>query len=71
MFGPSAYFAAPLPLGAADWTLLAADGCSLPALATVAEALPPGHRAVAFVHVGPAATVVVERPETGRAASAA
>ncbi|MFG2774237.1 siderophore-interacting protein [Streptomyces sp. NPDC048350] len=54
MFGPSAYFATPIPLGASDWTLLAADGCSLPALATVVEALPPGHRAVAFVQVADA-----------------
>ncbi|WP_137991179.1 siderophore-interacting protein [Streptomyces vilmorinianum] len=55
MFGPSAYFARPLSVGAADWTLLAADGCSLPALATIAEALPPGHRALAFVQVADAA----------------
>ncbi|MFD9030314.1 siderophore-interacting protein [Streptomyces sp. NPDC059567] len=41
--------------GAADWTLLVADGCSLPALATLAEALPPGHRALAFVQVPDAA----------------
>ncbi|MDT9693715.1 siderophore-interacting protein [Streptomyces sp. P9(2023)] len=54
MFGPSAYFATPVTVGAADWSLLAADGCSLPALATVAEALPPGHRAVAFVQVADA-----------------
>ncbi|MEU9701674.1 siderophore-interacting protein [Streptomyces sp. NPDC047981] len=51
MFGPSAYFATPVTAGSADWTLLAADGCSLPALATVVEALPPGHRALAFVQV--------------------
>ncbi|MGW6569396.1 siderophore-interacting protein [Streptomyces sp. NPDC054975] len=51
MLGPSAYFATPVTVGGADWTLLAADGCSLPALATVAEALPPGHRALAFVQV--------------------
>ncbi|MGW2017905.1 siderophore-interacting protein [Streptomyces sp. NPDC001927] len=55
MFGPSAYFATPVTVGAADWTLLAADGCSLPALATVAEALPPGYRALAFVQVTDAA----------------
>ncbi|MFE5480924.1 siderophore-interacting protein [Streptomyces sp. NPDC056527] len=55
MFGPSAYFAKPIALGAADWTLLIADGCSLPALATLAEALPPGHRALAFVQVPDAA----------------
>ncbi|MEU7006448.1 siderophore-interacting protein [Streptomyces sp. NPDC046332] len=54
MFGPSADFATPIPLGASDWTLLAADGCSLAALATVVEALPPGHRAVAFVQVADA-----------------
>lgn len=55
MFGPTAYFAKPVALGAADWTLLVADGCSLPALATIAEALPPGHRALAFVQVPDAA----------------
>ncbi|MFD3947696.1 siderophore-interacting protein [Streptomyces sp. NPDC058579] len=55
MFGPSAYFATPVTAGAADWTLPAADGCSLPAPATVAEALPAGHRAVAFVQVTDAA----------------
>ncbi|MFE5935548.1 siderophore-interacting protein [Streptomyces sp. NPDC056470] len=55
MFGPSAYFATPIALGSSDWTLLVADACSLPALATIAEALPPGHRAVAFVQVADAA----------------
>jgi NADPH-dependent ferric siderophore reductase len=51
MFGPSEHFAQPVAVGAADWTLLVADGCSLPALATIAEVLPPGHRALAFVQV--------------------
>ncbi|MFD0369741.1 siderophore-interacting protein [Streptomyces sp. NPDC127114] len=55
MFGPSEYFAAPVDPGAGDWALLIADACALPALATVAEALPPGHRAVAFVEVADAA----------------
>jgi NADPH-dependent ferric siderophore reductase len=44
MFGPSAYFAKPVAVGAADWTLLVADGCSLPALATLAGRC---HRATA------------------------
>ena len=51
MFGPSPYFATPVVPGAADWTLLVADGCSLPALGTVVEALPPEHRTIAFVQV--------------------
>lgn len=55
MFGPSDHFAQPVTVGTADWTLLVADGCSLPALATIAEALPPGHRALAFVQVPDAA----------------
>ncbi|MFF0752765.1 siderophore-interacting protein [Streptomyces sp. NPDC004267] len=55
MFGPSDLFAAPVDPGAGDWTLLVADACALPALATLAEALPPGHRAVAYVQVADAA----------------
>ncbi|MFJ3903859.1 siderophore-interacting protein [Streptomyces sp. NPDC090025] len=51
MFGPSALFAAPVDPAAGDWALLVADGCALPALATVVAALPPGRRAVAFVQV--------------------
>ncbi|MET9957415.1 siderophore-interacting protein [Streptomyces sp. NPDC006339] len=51
MFGPSDHFAAPVDPGAGDWALLVADACALPALATVAEALPPGRRALAFVRV--------------------
>ncbi|MFF9198157.1 siderophore-interacting protein [Streptomyces sp. NPDC014779] len=51
MFGPSEEFAAPVDPGAGDWALLVADACALPALATVVRALPPGHRAVAFVRV--------------------
>ncbi|MFD3998481.1 siderophore-interacting protein [Streptomyces sp. NPDC058548] len=51
MFGPSAAFATPVDPGAGDWTLLYADACALPALATVVAALPPGQRAVAYVQV--------------------
>lgn len=59
MFGPSADFARPVPLAAsiaaADWLLLAGDESALPAIGTLVEALPPGHRAVAFVEVRDAA----------------
>ncbi|MEV4941697.1 siderophore-interacting protein [Streptomyces zaomyceticus] len=55
MFGPSAVFATPVDPGSGDWTLLYADTCALPALATVVAALPPGQRAVAYVHVPDAA----------------
>ncbi|MDG4863703.1 siderophore-interacting protein [Streptomyces sp. T-3] len=55
MFGPSAYFAKPLPLGSTDWTLLAGDETALPALGTIIEALPEGARAVAFIEVADAA----------------
>ncbi|NBE54859.1 siderophore-interacting protein, partial [Streptomyces boluensis] len=51
MFGPSAYFARPIPLGAGDWTLLAGDETALPALGTIIEALPDGARAVAYIEV--------------------
>ncbi|MER7170465.1 siderophore-interacting protein [Streptomyces mesophilus] len=51
MFGPSAQFAKPVPLGTADWMLLAGDEAALPAIATVLEALPQGARAVAYVEV--------------------
>ncbi|MFE7596080.1 siderophore-interacting protein [Streptomyces sp. NPDC057494] len=51
MFGPSAAFAVPVDPGAGDWTLLYADACALPALATVVAALPPGRRALAYVQV--------------------
>ncbi|MFH9725193.1 siderophore-interacting protein [Streptomyces sp. NPDC017254] len=51
MFGPSAVFALPVDPGAGEWTLLYADTCALPALATVVAALPPGRRAVAYVQV--------------------
>ncbi|WP_406859029.1 siderophore-interacting protein [Streptomyces sp. HUAS MG47] len=54
MFGPSAYFATPLNPTAGDWTLLTADACALPALTTVAEALPAGRKALAFVQVADA-----------------
>ncbi|MBT2511287.1 siderophore-interacting protein [Streptomyces sp. ISL-98] len=52
MFGPSAYFARPVPLGTTDWTLLAGDETALPAIGTLIEALPEGARAVAYVEVG-------------------
>ncbi|WP_225800769.1 siderophore-interacting protein [Streptomyces sp. NK15101] len=55
MFGPSAAFAVPVDPGAGDWTFLYADACALPALATVVAALPPGHRALAYVQVPDAA----------------
>ncbi|WP_426362410.1 siderophore-interacting protein [Streptomyces sp. E-08] len=55
MFGPSAAFAVPVDPGAGDWTLLYADACALPALATVVAALPPGQRALAYVQVSDAA----------------
>ncbi|MER7518493.1 siderophore-interacting protein [Streptomyces sp. NPDC126499] len=55
MFGPSDHFAAPVDPGAGDWALLVADACALPALATVAGALPPGRPAVAVVLVADAA----------------
>lgn len=55
MFGPSEEFAVPVDPGAGDWTLLYADACAFPALATVVAALPPGRRAVAYVQVPDAA----------------
>ncbi|MFI8763927.1 siderophore-interacting protein [Streptomyces sp. R-07] len=55
MFGPSAAFTVPVDPGAGDWTLLYADACALPALATVVAALPPGQRALAYVQVPDAA----------------
>ncbi|ADI12067.1 hypothetical protein SBI_08949 [Streptomyces bingchenggensis BCW-1] len=55
MFGPSAAFARPVPLGAADWTLLAGDESALPAIGTLIEALPEGARAVAYIEVADAA----------------
>jgi NADPH-dependent ferric siderophore reductase len=39
---------------AADWTLLIADETGLPALAAIAETLPPGHPAIAVVEVADA-----------------
>ncbi|MGW2813449.1 siderophore-interacting protein [Streptomyces sp. NPDC001415] len=61
MFGPSAYFATPVPIGTADWMLLAADETGLPALATIAEALPKGARAVAYIEVnGPEDQLALE-----------
>ncbi|GAA2771084.1 siderophore-interacting protein [Streptomyces showdoensis] len=55
LFGPSDHFAPPVDPGTGDWALLVADACALPALATLAAALPPGHRALAFVQVADAA----------------
>lgn len=55
MFGPSAYFAEPVPLGTTDWMLLAGDASALPAIGTIVEALPEGARAVAYVEVWDAA----------------
>ncbi|GAA3398931.1 siderophore-interacting protein [Streptomyces roseoviridis] len=55
MFGPSDHFAVPVDPGAGDRALLVADACALPALATVAEALPTGRPAVAVVLVADAA----------------
>ncbi|MFD3520197.1 siderophore-interacting protein [Streptomyces sp. NPDC058653] len=55
MFGPSAYFAEPVPLGTTDWMLLAGDESALPAIGTIVEALPEGARAVAYVEVWDAA----------------
>ncbi|MEU7069764.1 siderophore-interacting protein [Streptomyces narbonensis] len=55
VFGPSAAFAVPFDAGARGWTLLYADACAVPALATVVAALPAGRRALAYVQVdGPA-----------------
>ncbi|MFD7287758.1 siderophore-interacting protein [Streptomyces sp. NPDC059863] len=55
MFGPSAYFATPVPLGTTDWLLLAGDETALPAISTLVEALPEGARAVVYVEVVDAA----------------
>lgn len=57
VFGPSAAFAAPFDPGAGDWTLLYADACAVPALATVVAALPAGRRALAYVQVDDPADV--------------
>ncbi|AXG76438.1 siderophore-interacting protein [Streptomyces paludis] len=55
MFGPSAYFATPVPVGTADWMLLAGDETALPAIGTLIEALPEGARALAWIEVADAA----------------
>lgn len=57
VFGPSAAFAVPFDAGAGDWTLLYADACAVPALATVVAALPAGRRALAYVQVDDPADV--------------
>jgi NADPH-dependent ferric siderophore reductase/SAM-dependent methyltransferase len=59
MFGPAAEFARPVPVSTAiaesDWFLMAGDESALPAIGTLAEALPSQTRAVAYVEVGDAA----------------
>ncbi|WP_405503698.1 siderophore-interacting protein [Streptomyces anulatus] len=59
VFGPTPYFGRPKPLSAsveeADWVLLAGDDAAIPGLATIAESLPAGKRALAFVEVQGAA----------------
>lgn len=55
--GPSAAFAVPFDPGAGDRTLLYADACAVPALATVVAALPAGRRALAYVQVDDPADV--------------
>ncbi|MFJ5102742.1 siderophore-interacting protein [Streptomyces sp. NPDC088554] len=55
MFGPSAYFATPVPVGTTDWTLLVGDETALPAIGTLIEALPVGARALAWIEVADAA----------------
>lgn len=59
MFGPSAEYARPVPfaasVAAADWLLLAGDETALPAIGTIAESLPAGTRALAFIEVRNAA----------------
>ncbi|WP_078966327.1 siderophore-interacting protein [Streptomyces sp. WM6378] len=63
MFGPSAYFATPVPIATTDWMLLVADESGLPALATIVEALPKGARAVAYIEVnGPQDELALESP---------
>ncbi|GAA3764987.1 siderophore-interacting protein [Plantactinospora mayteni] len=51
MFGPSAVFARPVPIGSTDWMLLAGDESALPAIGTIVEALPAGAHAHAFVEL--------------------
>jgi NADPH-dependent ferric siderophore reductase len=55
MYGPDGEYARPVPItvpiAGADWFLMAGDESALPAIGTLAEALPPGTRAAAFVEV--------------------
>ncbi|MEV2271707.1 siderophore-interacting protein [Nonomuraea africana] len=59
IFGPSPYFARQPPLDesitAADWLLIASDESALPAIGTLLDWLPEGHRAVAYIEVADAA----------------
>ena len=56
MYGPDGEYARPVPVTSsvaeADWFLMAGDESALPAIGTLAEALPPGTRAEAYVEVG-------------------
>ncbi|QHC22474.1 siderophore-interacting protein [Streptomyces sp. GS7] len=54
-YGPAAEYARPLPLDAPGPILLAGDETALPAIGSLAAALPAGARAVAYVEVADAA----------------
>jgi NADPH-dependent ferric siderophore reductase len=55
MFGPDGPYARPVPLtvpiSEADWVLMVGDESALPAIGTLAEALPPGTAGLVFVEV--------------------